>query len=162
MRFQFINVNWNLARKFIRTSLYQDSMRFLLPFVKSKRICQAEDLLHCGVVFLFAKNFYCAFLPIYIDYLALSDSSGTYKSEMQHKSQLFYVKSLLIYFYKYKNNYYNITFESYLNDNRTNIELFKNVSDVNTTNKINNCNINITRFQIIQKEGYCVITQNNI
>ena len=137
-------------------------MRFLLPFVKSKRICQAEDLLHCGVVFLFAKNFYCSFLPIYIYYFALSDASGTYQSEMQHKSQLFYVKSLLIYFYKYKNNLYNITFESYLNDNRTNIELFKNVSDVNTTNKINNCNINITGFQIIQKEGYCVITQNNI
>lgn len=156
----FAQVNWNLARKFIKTTIYKHSMLFLLPFVETKRICQAEDLLHCGVIFLFSKNFYCSHIPIYIYYFLLGDSSGTYQSQMQHRSQLVYVKSLLNYFYKNKNNLFNVTLESYLKDNNANIEIYRNVSNFIKTNSV--CNFNFSGFSIVKKTDYCIITRNLI
>lgn len=157
LNFVFRNVNWNLARKFIRTNIYQKSMNFLLPFVENKRICQAEDLLHCGVVFLLSKNFYCSHLPIYVYFFALSDASGTYQSQMQHQAQLFYVKSLIIYFYKNKENLSNASLQNYLNDNITNLELYRNVSNVKKTDNV--CNISQPGFNVFPKSSYCIITK---
>ncbi|KAK8853698.1 hypothetical protein M9Y10_017259, partial [Tritrichomonas musculus] len=131
LKFNFGLVNWNTCKKIIRGKLYKHSMYFLLPYVKRKKINNAEDLLHCGIIFLFMKKFVCTQILAYIYFLSNKDSSSrlTYQSKTQNLNQLTYVKYLIQYFYANRMNPFKCNLKNFLT-NKTHLKIYDNITNI--------------------------------
>lgn len=150
-------VNWNTCKKIIRGKLYKQSMHFLLPYVKNKKICNAEDLLHCGIIFLFMKKFICTQILAYIYFLSHKDSSSRfqYENKAQHKDQRAYVGFLLKYFYKNRMNPYRCNIQNFFK-NKTHLDAYNKIIDIQIQKKID-CFIKMPGFISLNKDDYCEI-----
>lgn len=158
-KFKYRLVGWSLIKKIIKKTIYQQAMALLLPFVEGKKILNAEDLLHCGTIFLFMKKFLCTQILAYVYFMNNQGSatSGKSQSFIQSSIQSQYVEAVVRYFYKERNNLQYCNLESLLK-NKTVLNLYNNITNVNKT-LIKNCNININELSAFNfdQNGYCVI-----
>lgn len=158
-KFKYRLVGWGIIKKIIRRTIYQKAMKFLLPFVEGKKILNAEDLLHCGTIFLFMKNFVCTQILAYVYFIKNQGSatSGKSQSKIQSKVQSNYIEAVIRYFYKERKNPYVCNLKHLL-ANATVLNLYNNITNVDKI-PIKNCNMNINEFFTFNYEanGYCVV-----
>lgn len=121
-RFRYGNPDIHTCKKIIRRSVYLKAVNLILPYIKDKRICISEDLLHVGTVLIFARNYICTQHLVYLYYRNAPDSSINkgYVTRKQKIATGEYVKQILRYFYRYRKNPQNCNVsEFFSNPNNT-------------------------------------------
>lgn len=137
-KFRYGNPDIHTCKKIIRRFVYAKAVCLILPYIKNKRICISEDLLHVGTVLIFAKNYICTQFLVYLYYRNVPDSSISkgYVSKSQKYVTHNYVKQVLRYFYRYRNNTKNCDVNKFLNENG-NRNLYDTISNVDKLTKKN-------------------------
>lgn len=158
--FSFGLIPWNIARKCVKNEIYKRAVNLMLPFVENKRLNIAEDLIHCGFVFLFSKTFFCMNFVGYIYFYGQPNNSHSdaYQSNMQNQYQKIFGVVLMQYFLKNRRRIENCTLSGFLNSSR-NFNLYQNITNVIKKTDKNKCNIKLEGFNnvYIERYGYCII-----
>lgn len=162
-KFKYRIVGWSTVKKIIKRTVYQKAMTFLLPYVRGKKILNAEDLLHCGTIFLYMKSFVCTQILAYIYYMKNKGSatSGESQSQIQSQVQSLYIEAVIRYFYKERENLSICSLNNLLK-NKTVLNLYNNITNIDKTPK-KSCDINDSGFLIsnFNQSGYCMITRKS-
>lgn len=159
-QFVFKKTPWNLYRKIVKNEIYKKAVHFLLPFVSDKKINYGEDLIQCGAIFLFSKNWMCNDFVGYVYYNFLPNSSmtGYYQNVKQNEIQTNFAKQLLRYFYKNRFALDNCTTDDFLISDYNRF-LFNSINNLTRINSTKKCDINFQGFSFnyIEKDSYCFI-----
>lgn len=160
--FNYYRTNWNVCKKIIRGSIYHQAVNLIIPFVENKRICNGEDLLHNGVIFILMKNYICGHFYAYLYYKGLEGSAFKtgYDSRKQSAIQSRTSKLLAHYFYLNRDDLSKCSLKDFLKDNNNRI-MYENVLDI-VRKPIKNCISNIPDIKCKEfiKSGYCLLERN--
>lgn len=151
-------LNWNLWSRIIKRSIYMKAIKLMLPFVQDKNICNSEDMIHFGAIFVFMKNFFCLDFFAYIYYYSTAEINNkpAYMSRYQQSVQSKYAKAVVRFFYSKRNNLENCTLDEF-RVNFYEADLYRRVKDiVRVPNSL--CSVDVPGFKIshFADMGYCV------
>lgn len=160
--FKYQKLKWNIWKRIIRRNLYQKAVKMIVPFIENKRICNGEDILHTGAIFLFMKNYICGHFVAYIYYKALSDSTfvTNHGSKYQSGLQVSLSKEIAHYLYLMRDNISNCTLKNFLSNERY-LNIYNKCDNIVRTPKKNCLNkIHGTKCYEFSQFGYCLITND--
>lgn len=160
--FKYKKLKWNIWKRIIRRDLYQKAVKMIVPFIENKHICNGEDILHTGAIFLFMRNYFCGHFVAYVYYKALSDSTfvTNHGSKYQSALQVSLSKKIAHYLYLMRDNITNCTLKNFLS-NEIYLNIYNKCDNIVRTQK-KKClnNINGTKCSEFSQFGYCVITND--
>lgn len=158
-KFDYHKSYWNICKKIVKRSIYYQSVQLIIPFVQYKRISNGEDLLHCGVIYIFMKNYICGHFTAYLYYKNVNDSASSrgYDHRVQGQMQIRLAKLLTKYFYKNRESLSKCSLIDFL-ANPKNSRVYHRVK-TNNVSLVKSCDIDIQLFKCskFENHGYCLI-----
>ena len=158
-KFDYHKSFWNICKKIVKRSIYHQSVQLIIPFVQYKRISNDEDLLHCGAIYIFMKNYICGHFTAYLYYKNVNNSASSrgYDHRVQGQMQIRLAKLLTKYFYKNRKSLSKCSLIDFL-ANPKNSRVYHRVK-TNNASLVKICDIDTQLFKCskFENHGYCLI-----
>lgn len=162
--FNFLLIPWNVCRKIVKGEIYKKAATLILPFVENKYITVGEDLIHCGAIFFFVKNFYCTKFVGYVYFFGLPNNSvsDSYQSKSMNQVQKNYSEYLLRYLYEKRFELNKTNLNDFLKS-PINSETYNNLTTIVKKPNNDKCIIKIDGFKsvLVENYGYCFISKEH-